>query len=302
MEESSDMSKSVAVVCRYNQARSVLSAAALSRYFPGSDVVSAGIEAVEGQRIPQSILNLADAWGLDVWDVLSHSLQAVEEQLVASDFVVVAEDEFISYIIDIGVFPEKILSMQEQRIDYTLIPFDPIGQASHVVSIEIAKAILTTVQLLRMEKGFGRKYPVKAIFTLNESDFHNKLGLAWIQASANNGVIILGDFRTPNFQAVSQLCSYLLELKVGRGDRTISLSDDDGPGALERALDSQKPFAISGRFEVDHVEKFALSIPFIGLINQLAASRPVWILTEPIGMGPCAYLMAANASLQSNVN
>jgi len=291
------MSPSATVICRHNQARSVMAAASLSRFFPDLSVSSAGIEAVDGQRIPQTILNLADAWGLDVRDVLSHSLQAVEGQLVTSDFVVVAEDEFIPRTVDIGVAPHKILSMQDQHFEHALIPFDPIGQGSPVVSIEIAKAIMTTVQLLRAEEGFGRNYPVQGIFTLNETDFREKFDLAWSRASANNGVVILGDFRTPNFQAASQLCSDLLELKVGRSDRRISLMDDAGPGALERALTSQKPFAISGRFEVDQVEKFALSVPFIDLINQLAASRPVWILTEPAGMGPGAYLMAANASL-----
>ena len=296
------MSPLATIICRHNQARSVIAAASLSRFFPDLSVSSAGIEAVDGQRIPQTILNLADAWGLDVGDIISHSLQAVEKQLVASDFVVLAEDEFIPRAVDIGVAPHKILSMQDQRFEHALIPFDPIGQGSHVVSIEIAKAIMTTVQLLRAEEGFGRDYPVQGIFTFDETDFREKFDQAWSQASANNGVVILGDFRAPNFSAASQLCSYLLELKVGRSDRTISLMDDAGPGALERALASQKPFAISGRFEVDQVEKFALSDSYIGLINQLAASRPVWILTEPAGMGPCAYLMAANASLRSNFN
>ena len=296
------MSRLITVTCRHNQARSVLAAAALGRYFPNFEMVSAGIVGVEGQRIPRSILNLADAWGLKPVDVVSHSLEVVQDQLVTSDFVVVAEDEFIPRIINIGVAPFKILSMQDQRFEHALIPFDPIGQGGHIVSIEIAKAIMTTVQLLRAEEGFGREYPVQAIFTYDENDFREKLDLTWTQASANNGVVILGDFRAPNFYAASQLCSYLLELKVGRSDRTISLRDDGGRGALERALASQKPFAISGRFEVDQVEKFALSDSFIGLINQLAASRPVWILTEPAGMGPGAYLMAANASLQSNVN
>jgi len=279
-----------------------MAAASLSRFFPGFSVSSAGIEAVDGQRIPQTILNLADAWGLHLVDVVSHSLQAVEEQLVTSDFVVVAEDEFIPRTIDIGVVPHKILSMQDQRFEHALIPFDPIGQGSHVVSIEIAKAIMTTVQLLRAEEGFGRNYPVQGIFTFDETDFREKFDQAWSQASANNGVVILGDFRAPNFYAASLICNYILELKVGRSDRTILLSDGAGRGALERALASQKPFSISGRFEVDQVEKFALSDSFIGLINQLAASRPVWILTEPAGMGPGAYLMAANASLQSNFN
>lgn|GEM_PF-1488473 len=296
------MSQVVTVICRHNQARSVMAAAAISKLFPDLSVSSAGIKAVEGQRIPQSILKLADVWGLDVRDVRSHSLQAVKEQLVTSDFVVVAEDEFIASIVDIGVAPHKILSMQDQCFENALIPFDPIGQGGHVVSIEIAKAIMTTLQLVRAEEGFGRNYPVQAIFTYDENDFREKLDLTWTQASANNGVVILGDFRAPNYHAASQFCKYLLELKVGRSDRTISLTDDAGRGALERAIDSQKPFAISGRFEVDQVEKFALSVPFFGLINQLAASRPVWILTEPAGMGPCAYLMAANASLQPNFN
>ena len=235
-------------------------------------------------------------------DVFSHSLQAVEGQLVTSDFVMVAEDEFVLRIVEFGIAPHKILSMEDQRFEHSLIPFDPIGQRSHVVSIEIAKAIMTTVQLLRAEEGFGRNYPVQAIFTYDETDIREKCDQAWTLARASNGVVILGDFRAPNFYVASQLCEYLLELKVGRSDHTISLMDDAGPGALERALASQKPFAISGRFEVDQVEKFALSVPVIGLINQLAASRPVWILTEPIGIGPGSYLMAANASLRSNFN
>ena len=193
------MSRLISVICRHNQARSVLAAAALSRFFPDVNVSSAGIEAVETQRIPQTILNLADAWGLDVRDLLSHSLPAVEEQLVRSDYVVVAEDEFIPRTVDIGVAPHKILSMQDQRFEHALIPFDPIGHGSHVVSIEIAKAIMTTVQLLRAVEGFGRKYPTQGIFTRNETDFYEKLDQAWTEASTNKGVVILGDFRAPTF-------------------------------------------------------------------------------------------------------
>ena len=76
------MSRLITVVCRHNQARSVMAAAALPRYFPNVEVASAGIAALEGQRIPQSILNLADAWGLEVQDVVSHALQDAQERLL----------------------------------------------------------------------------------------------------------------------------------------------------------------------------------------------------------------------------
>ena len=124
------MTRLVTVICRHNQARSVMAAASLIRFFSDPSVSSAGIEAVEGRRIPQSILELAENWGLDLPDVLSHSLRAVERQLVKSDFVVVAEDEFIPRIIDIGIAPHRILSMQDQRFENSLIPFDPIGHGS----------------------------------------------------------------------------------------------------------------------------------------------------------------------------
>ena len=219
------MSGLVTVVCRHNQARSVMAAAALRRFFPNLEVVSAGIAAVEGQRIPESILNLADLWGLQVTDPVSHSLVGVQEQLLSSNFIVVAEDEFISNIVDMGIPPERILSMQDQSFDHAVIPFDP------------------------------------------------------------------------NFQAISQICEPVLGLTLNRLDQTISISDSIGGDALERALASSRPFAISGRFEMDQAEKFVLSAEFIRLVTLLAKKGPVSILTEPLGLGPCAYLVGAIADI-----
>lgn len=291
------MNHLVSVVCRHNQARSVMAAAALSRFFPSLTVSSAGIEAVEGQRIPQSILNLADAWGLDVLDVFSHSLQAVAEQLIASDFVVVAEDEFIPHLIDIGVATQKILSMQDARFDHALIPFDPIGQTERVLSVELAKAISTTMQLLRMQSDFGYECSVDAIFTENEGDFQNKLRFLWEQARVTNGVVVLTDFRAPDLGAVSQICNNVLELRFNRVAQRISFFDGIEEFALDQVLARRGPFAVSGRFEMDQVERFVLGPQFIQFIAGLASTRPVTILTEPKGLGACAFLAAANANI-----
>lgn len=275
----------------------MMAAAALSRYFPGIEVISAGIQGVEGQRIPQSILDLAETWGLYIADMVSHSTLNMREKLLSSEFIIVAEDEFIAAIVNLGVSPQKILSMQDRRFDHALIPFDPIGQRSQVVSVEIAKAVMTTAQLLRAEEGFSRNFPVDVIFTQDETDFHRKLQGAWVKISEMGGVLLLADFRAPDFSAASQICENILEFRVGRLDQKMSFSIIGEDRVLERALASQKPFAISARFEMDLVEKFVLSLEFIDLVTTLASHGPLLILTEPLGLGSCAYLVAANGNI-----
>ena len=291
------MNRLITVVCRHNQARSVMAAAALGRYFPELEVASAGIAGVEGQRIPQSILNLVDAWGLKTVDLVSHSLEAVHERLLASDFVVVAEDDFISNIVQRGISPQRILSMQDQRFNRALIPFDPIGQGDQVLSVELAKAIMTTMQLLRAEGAFGYENPVNAIFTIDGTDLLGKLELAWVKATETKGIVLVTDFRAPNIHSVFRVCSNVLELRVGRIDQKIRFSDGVADWDFQQIMSFRGPIAISTRFEMDQTEKFVLSDQFIGLIARLAAGHPVSILTEPHGLGPCAFLTAANANI-----
>jgi len=274
-----------------------MAAAALGRYFPDFDVGSAGVEAVDGQRLPQSVLNLAEAWGLEVQDVMSHSLEAVRERLFNSDFIVVAEDDFIPRVVDLGVTREMVLSMQDRRFSHSFIPFDPIGKGSQVLSVELAKAIMTTTQLLRAEGALGHEYPVDAIFTVDETDLLGKLELAWVEATKTKGIVLVADFRAPNMQAVSQVCSNVLELRVSRMDQKIRFSDGVSDWGFEQIMSFRGPIAISTRFELDQTEKFVLSAQFIGLIAKLAAGHPVSILTEPHGLGPCAFLAAANANI-----
>ena len=290
------MSRLITVVCRHNQARSVMAAAALSRFFPDLDVTSAGVQAINDQRIPDSILNLAESWGLPVVDAVSHSLDMAKQSLLNSDFVIVAEDEFVQEIVDLGVEPCRVLSMQDQRFAHSLIPFDPIGRGSQVVSVELAKAIMTSVWLIRAQEGFGRAHPVEAVFTSDESGFSTKLGVGWEKAKQQNGVLVVSDFRAPSIQAVSSVCDYVVELRVDRLSKRVSLLDGSGEGALARAISSGRAFAISARVEMDEVENFALREDFKRLIDLLATSRPVVILTEPMGLGPCPFLVASSAN------
>ena len=294
------MRKRITVVCRHNQARSVVAAAALNRYFPEMDVSSAGIAAMEGQRIPQSILNLCENWGLEVGEVVSHSLQGAENHILSADYIIVAENEFISEVVSMGVSPARILSMQDPRFDHDLIPFDPIGKGNQVVSVELAKAIATSVQLIREKGDRSRANPVNVIFSENVEEFLENLAIGWEAVRKSNGILLVADFRAPNISAVTQNCEYALELKVNRVNRNIDLLGGERISELQLALSSRKRFAISGRFEVDRAEAFILSTQFAQLMANLTHDRHVLILTEPKSAGPCAYLAAANADLKAS--
>ena len=295
------MENSVTVVCRHNQARSVISAAAALRFFPGIGVASVGVSAREGSAIPRSILDLADFWGLQLVSRVSHALDYAHEQLLRSDYVVVAEDDFIQGIVDVGVEPARVLSMQDTRFGHSHIPFDPIGMTHGVVSVEIAKAVMTTMQLLRIQPGLGYSHPVEAIFTASEEDFEENLAEAWERTVKAKGVLVVADFRSPNFAVVSQVADHVLELQVSRGEQEINFVNGDGDGALERALESGRSFAISAKYEIDMVEKFLLSSRFVELITELAESRSVLIITEPEGTSANPYLAAAHARMSSHL-
>ena len=58
----------VIVVCKYNQARSITAAAALRRFFPDLEIITAGIQANPLAPIPSSILEILDQWGITEYD------------------------------------------------------------------------------------------------------------------------------------------------------------------------------------------------------------------------------------------
>lgn len=68
----------VLVVCRYNQARSIVIGAMIRKLFPQIDVVTAGIEAPHGKGIPGSTEALCREWNLPQFDRISIAIEKLE--------------------------------------------------------------------------------------------------------------------------------------------------------------------------------------------------------------------------------
>jgi protein-tyrosine-phosphatase len=292
----SSMNRHITVVCRHNQARSVSAAAGLARFFPEISSGSVGVLAVDREPVPPLVLGLLDEWGLQAQDVVSHSLVGAKEKVLNSDFVIVAEDHFIEEVLNLGVNRSKILSMQDYRFAEELIPSDPIGKSDWVISFELAKSIMTSVQMIRLHGELDYPNKVEVISPWREEDFAGALRAAWQSVQESNGVMLVSDFRSPNFGAVSALSQNILEIQVARFSNEIRLLERETSITLEAAMSNMSAFAISSRFEIDNVERFVLSTGFIDLIARLAASRTVVIVTEPWGISAIPQLIAASGS------
>ena len=263
----------IAVVCRYNQARSVISSAVLSRYFPDAKILSAGIDAVDGSPIPESIIEIANNWGIKLPYLTSISASAAVADLQEADFIVVAENEFIPILTELGISDQKVKSMQDEIFAHAFIPFDPVDHHDNVVSVEIAKAVMTTLQQVRSNGFFPFKNEVEVFIPSSFEDFENGIKRMWDYAQEKNANLLFADFRAPHFSLAQNLLVPIREMIKSSQNGVLEVTLMAGSGG--------SPYLIATRHELDAVEKFALSSNFENIVNQLSDERPLLMITGP---------------------
>lgn len=263
----------IAVVCRYNQARSVISSAVLSRYFPDAKILSAGIDAVDGSPIPESIIEIANNWGIELPYLTSISASAAVADLQEADFIVVAENEFIPILTELGISDQKVKSMQDEIFAHAFIPFDPVDHHDNAVSVEIAKAVMTTLQQVRSNGFFPFKNEVEVFIPSSFEDFENGIKHMWDYAQEKNANLLFADFRAPHFSLAQNLLVPIREMIKSSQNGVLEVT------LMARSGDS--PYLIATRHELDAVEKFTLSSNFENIVNQLSDERPLLMITGP---------------------
>jgi protein-tyrosine-phosphatase len=142
--------ENVVVVCRYNQARSVIAEAFIREFFPKIRVSSAGIQAKSGQGIPKSVVDYANSIGVKIGTKISRNMPDSSLEFQSSDLVLVAEEKFASAVIPLVRQSCRIVSLQDSRLPSWIIPSDPIKNkfTSPDLDLELAKTIAATSLIL----------------------------------------------------------------------------------------------------------------------------------------------------------
>jgi len=262
-QPNNNVMKRVVVLCRYNQARSIIAASILESLFPLVQFSSGGINAVDGDQIPESIIRIAEEWGIHLNSDRSKSLLAARSELSEANLVIIAETEFLNEI-PIGYLDGKqVLSMQDSRFSSRFIPLDPINASPSQIKSELAKTIMTSVQLvaqngLRAYENEVSAYIPESVELLGTNSIH-----VWNYAKDKMGAKI---------RKITKLNN------CGSEDLVLS------------PLNSETPYVVTSQYEIDNVENFALSQNFQKIIKDLSRERELIILTGPLKAGNLSFV------------
>jgi protein-tyrosine-phosphatase len=248
----------VLVVCRYNQARSILAGALIRKLLPELDVVTAGIQAQTGQPIPIVTAELCSWWGLNRFDRLSQSITDTDAATSIEDFdSVLVADGYVKQEV-LKFWPKaKLVDLSELAENDLFTPTDPTGFNQSDFSRELAK-IAVLVSAWASKKGLLDIISAQAILASSNSSIDSLL-----DSGKLNDVDFLIDtelerpsidfWKSKGFEIQLFNPRQLIEFEVAGGS-------------------SSSTIVLASRFEIDNAEKYYLSDDwkqFIGKVSKV---------------------------------
>lgn len=191
------------IVCRYNQARSIIAAAAIRKFYPGLTVVSSGVEASPNAFIPLSVHNIAAEWNLAIDETISTPFENVACNISDKDFIIAA-DEYVEAKIHQQVLPAQITTFAK-IIKYTeLSARDPASMAESRMRIELAKSVAAA--LLAAAQFTNISLTIRTVIPSSEESVPTARQKALAFAEKENYLIIDASLRVSDiaeWQAIS---------------------------------------------------------------------------------------------------
>ena len=268
--------KRIIVVCKYNQARSITAAAALRRFFPELEILSAGIQANPLLPIPSSILQILDQWGINEYDVRSTPVVNLPS-LTHDDLVLCADAEVKAKLIEqLGIKEPnlfKIHILEEFAYSSLEIPVDPVDMDEADTKNQLARSIVLSVRAVRKELKIQN--PITTSRYPQDRAEHIQTQRQMIaEIEGNKGVILDAGFSIPN-----QL--------LWQPSNTLFIPFNPNHLVIEAQTERKTGILIS-KFEVDFVPRILLSKPYLLWLQAIAQHQNIYLLTQPAAESPRA--------------
>jgi protein-tyrosine-phosphatase len=275
----------IITVCKYNQARSITSAAVLRRFFPGYEVLSAGIQANPLQPIPSSILEILHEWEVTEFD--DRSTKVIDlPSLTETDLVLCADGEVKSKLIEqlniSNVDSYKIRTLEEFSHSSLEIPVDPVSMDQSDTKTQLARAVILSMRAARQE--FGKEQPISYSLFPQDKAEHLLAQQKLLKLIVDNpGLIIDSGFSIPN-------------LLLWRATNTSFIPIN--PNRLEvDSITGNHSGVLISKFEIDRSAKIFLSENYCDFLQGLAAQQKIYLLAQPYSELPRARHHEAILSL-----
>lgn len=266
--------KRIIVVCKYNQARSISAAAALRRFFPELEILSAGIQANSLLPIPYSILQILDQWGIDEYDVRSTPVVNLPS-LTYDDFVLCADAEIkVKLIEQLGIKEPnlfKINILEEFAYSSQEIPVDPVNMGEADTKNQLARSIILSMRAVRKELQIHNPI-TRSSYPQDKAEHIRTQQLMIAEIVANQGVILDAGFSIPN-------------RLLWQPGKTAFIPFNPNDLVIEPGTERKTGIMIS-KFEVDFVPKILLSKAYLLWLQSIAQYQNIYVLTQPAGESP----------------
>jgi protein-tyrosine-phosphatase len=257
----------IVTVCRMNQARSPFAQAVLERNFPGDQISSTGVTAIQGTSILDSVVDTAKNWGTPITQSSSRALSKAMDDLMAADLVITAESSHSDVIRNLG-YTGAMRSYEEILEDQDFIPIDPGGLLPDAVSRELGKVGALTLRAALDAKGYPHAHDIHVVIPHGVSDLGVALANAQMARIGEGAVLIDADLRAPLNNEIEDLGLERIFFDVDQME-VVDLPE----------ITSQQILTHSR--QIDFPERYFLSPAWREWIQRLADKSPVVIVTAP---------------------
>ena len=250
-----------------NQARSPFAQAVLERNFPGDQISSTGVTAIQGTSILDSVVDTAKNWGTPITQSSSRALSKAMDDLMAADLVITAESSHSDVIRNLG-YTGAMRSYEEILEDQDFIPIDPGGLLPDAVSRELGKVGALTLRAALDAKGYPHTHNTHAVIPHGVSDLGVALANAQMARIGEGAILIDADLRAPLNNEIEDLGLERIFFDVDQME-VVDLPE----------ITSQQILTHSR--QIDFPERYFLSPAWREWIQRLADKSPVVIVTAP---------------------
>jgi len=247
------------VVCKLNQARSIISSAHLRNIYRDLSIDSSGIRAQSGQLIPEVIRQIALKWGLTFLDDTSRFFG--ENMEFSSDHQVLCADDEIWHEISRLNLPCRVVDISRYAWIDNLSPRDPLNMPSSEVEIELAKVLLATQRYVSQEV-FAESGQIQAVVGDSNLGFELDLYIRnWLKKCS--GIVFDMNWQVPD----PEFWNLASDLKRDFDFRNIS----------KETIQSLEGYSgiVYSRYEIDDAERILLSLGWRESLLKVAENSPI---------------------------
>ncbi len=260
--------RKIIVLCKYNQARSITAAAALRRFFPEEEILSAGIIANPMVTIPSSILQILDEWNLHERDLRSTSTLDLP-QINPEDLILCADEEVKSIFVQqtkmiTSEFPHLYV-LEDFSKSPLEIPIDPVFLGVAETKNQLARSILLAVRGAR--KYLSEPQTIVKSHLPQTRQEHLSIQSDFLASSDSNAILIDTGFSIPNPAIWSPKVNEQLF-------NPMKFPLFENKFLAKNVLRSQ--------FEIDKAAELFLTSSYLDWITQLSKRYSIHVISQPL--------------------